>query len=307
MPKNKKRNSVARTAGVILLASAGFALLIKVLLHGKNVALFNPKGMIAQEQLSLGTLAVAIMLVIAIPTLFLLYFTAWKYRESNVKVTHDPNLRHSKFLVLSMWLIPSTIAVVLALIMWPATYRLEPQKQINADVKPLKIQVVSMRWKWLFIYPDLNIATVNYVQIPVDTPVQFELTADEAPMSSFWIPNLGGMLYTMTGHGNHLNLIANTPGDYPGSSAEINGTGFAGMKFTARASYATDFDQWVEEVRQASDALNDAEYERLLKPSENNPVAFYSSADSDLYDKVLMKYAGAGHDNQPASHHGEYE
>jgi cytochrome o ubiquinol oxidase subunit 2 len=292
MPKKRNKHSVGRTAGLIFLGLVNLALLIAVLLRGNNVALFNSKGMIAHEQFGLIVTTVGIMLLVAIPALFFLYFTAWRYRESNSKAVHDPNVRHSKLLDVGMWLVPSAFAVVLAMIMWPATHRLEPHKSIAADAKPLTIQVVSLRWKWLFIYPEQKIATVNFVQIPVNTPVQFELTADETPMSSFWIPNLGGQLYTMTGHLNQLHLIADTPGDYEGSSAEINGAGFAGMKFTARASSSDDFDRWVQSVLVRTDVLDAAEYDRLLKPSEDNPAAFYSAADSDLYDKVLMKYMG---------------
>ncbi|HJQ08267.1 MAG TPA: COX aromatic rich motif-containing protein [Candidatus Saccharimonadales bacterium] len=304
MPKNRKRNSPGRTVGLLLLGLLGLALLIKVLLQGNNVALFNPKGMIAQEQLGLMILAVGIMLVIAIPTLFLLYFTAWKYRESNARAKRDPNAGHGRLLNVGMWLVPGIFAVVLALIMWPATHKLEPQKQIAANTKPLTIQVVALRWKWLFIYPEQKIAAVNFVQVPTDTPVEFKLTADESSMSSFWIPNLGGMLYAMTGHVNQLNLIAETPGDYPGSSAEINGAGFAGMKFTARASSKNDFDLWVQDMKQFPDSLDTAQYNRLLKPSENNPTAFYSAVDDNLYGKILMKYMGAGHEHTPAPYHG---
>ena len=154
-----------------------------------------------------------------------------------------------------------------------------------------------MRWKWVFIYPEQQIATVNFVNVPVGTPVTFELTADEAPMSSFWIPNLGGQLYSMTGHVNRLNLMAEEAGDYPGSSAEINGAGFAGMKFTARASQPKDFDAWVQRVKQSSDVLDAASYKSLVQPSENNPAVFYSAYDNDLYDTVVTKYMGS-HDHQ---------
>lgn len=303
MAKNRKSNGHGRIIGIILLALVYLAVLISVLLRGHNVALFNPKGLIAQEQLDLMILTVGIMLLVAIPALSALYFIAWRYRESNHKPKRDPNAGHSKLVNVSMWLVPAVFAVVLALIMWPATHRLEPQKQIAADAKPLTIQVVAMRWKWLFIYPEQKIATVNYVQIPLNTPVTFELTADETPMSAFWIPNLGGMLYAMNGHINKLNLIADTPGEYPGSAAEINGAGFAGMKFIANASSQEDFDTWVRQTSLSQDTLGSAEYEKLLKPSENNPAAYYSLADTDLYDTVLMKYMGA-HEHQPAPHHG---
>ncbi len=289
---NKKRLNPGWVVLIIFLLLTELALVIAYLLDGKNVALFNPKGLIAQEQLSLMVFTAAVLLVIAIPTLSLLFYTAWKYRESNTKATYAPHAHHSKFRSLSMWLIPTAFMLVLASVMWPATHRLVPQKLIAADAKPLRIQVVSMRWKWLFLYPEQGIATINFVQVPVNTPVQFELTADAAPMSSFWIPNLGGQLYSMTSHVNRLNLVAESPGDYPGSSAEINGAGFAGMKFTARASNAQEFDLWVQTVKQSPNVLDTATYESILAPSENNPVAFYSAFEHGLYEGVIMKYLG---------------
>jgi cytochrome o ubiquinol oxidase subunit 2 len=315
MPTNRKKGSLGKVLTRIILAVTCFALLIAVFLHGNNVALFNPKGLIAHQQHGLMLLVVGIMFVIAIPTLSFFFYTVWKYRESNTKAVHDPNVRHGKLLDVTIWLIPTAFAVVLAVIMWGATHRLEPQKSIAADAQPITIQVVSMRWKWLFIYPEQKIATVNFVQIPVHTPVHFQLTADDAPMSSFWIPNLGGQLYTMTGMVNNLNLMADEQGDYPGSSAEINGAGFAAMKFTARASSRDDFDSWVKAVKQSTGVLDAATYQNLLKPSENNPSVFYSSATAGLYDAVLMKYmapAGASmqmdHDhNTHDTHHMDHD
>jgi cytochrome o ubiquinol oxidase subunit II len=302
MPKKRKKTSLGKTMARIILALIDLVLIIGALLYGKNVALFNPKGTIAHNQHSLMMLVAGIMLIIAIPSLTLLFYTAWKYRESNTKAVHDPDHHHGKLLDVIMWGLPIVFAVVLSTIMWGATHTLQPQKLIAAKAKPLTIQVISTRWKWIFIYPEQNIATVNFVQIPVNTPVQFELTADETPMSSFWIPNLGGQLYAMTGMVNHLNLMADTPGDYAGSSAEINGAGFAEMKFTARASSRDQFDFWVQSVKQ-SPVLNNAEYERLVKPSENNPPAFYSAAPSGLYDKVLMKYMGPPDSHMDGMHH----
>ncbi len=306
VPKiNKKRLNTGAVISIILLALASLASLITYLTQGKNIALFNTKGLIAQEQLNLILYSGALLLAIGAPTVFLLYFTAWKYRESNAKAVYKPNLRHSKWFSFSMWAVPSAFILVLALAMWPATHRLAPNKSIAADVKPIRIQVVSLRWKWVFLYPEQKVATVNFVQVPVNTPVIFELTADEAPMSSFWIPNLGGQLYSMTGHVNQLNLIADKTGDYPGSSAEINGAGFAGMKFNARVSGAEDFVSWVEELRQSPDVLDAAAYESLVNPSESNPAAFYSAYENDLYNKVVMKYMGS-HSQASATHEAEH-
>lgn len=303
--RHRKKTGVSSVLGPIILVLVGLIVLIKLLLEGNNIALVHSAGQIAREQFNLIVLMVGIMLLIAIPALFALYFTAWRYRETNAKVKRDTKAGYSKLLVVSMWLVPSTIAVVLMTIMVPATHRLEPQKQIAADVDPMTIQVVAMRWKWLFIYPEQQIATVNYVQVPVDTPVTFELTADETPKSGFWIPNWGGMLYAMVGHVNSLNLLADKPGEYPGSTAEINGAGFAGMKFTASATTQEYFDSWVREVKLTSDALNDTEYAKLLHPSEKNPAAFYTLPDSDLYAKVVMKYTRA-HEYRPEPYHGAH-
>jgi cytochrome o ubiquinol oxidase subunit II len=299
MTKRKHRSGQGKSVRVILLGLSALALLIAILLRGKDVALFNPKGLIAGEQSRLIVTIVVILLAVAIPTLSMLYFFAWKYRETNEKAKRDTPSHQSRFSAFSLWVIPCMILLLLASVMIPATHRLDPHKAIASDTKALRIQVVAMRWKWLFIYPEQNIATVNFVQIPSDTPVEFDLTADEAPMNSFWVPHLGGQLYAMTGHSNRLNLMADTTGDYTGQAAEINGEGFSGMKFTTRVSSQEEFDSWAQDVRHASNPLDFAAYSKLLVPSENNPVAFYSSAQTGLYDTVLLKYGGA-HGNHAA-------
>lgn len=298
---NKNRLSLRWIVFIIVLFLCELFLIIWGLIQGKNVALFNSRGLIARQQQDLIIYTAVILLAIAIPTIFLFYFMAWKYRESNTKANYEPNKHHGVRFNLIAWGVPTIFMLVLAVGMWSATHRLEPQKPINSDVKPIRIQVISMRWKWLFLYPDQQIASVNFVQVPINTPVIFELTADEAPMSSFWIPNLGGQLYTMTGHVNRLNLIADYAGDYPGSSAEINGAGFAGMKFIARASSLNEFDQWVLNVKDSSNKLDATTYEKVLLPSENNPVSYYSSFAPNLYDTIVTKYNG------PAGGHKKHE
>jgi cytochrome o ubiquinol oxidase subunit 2 len=290
MTKHKHKPSQGKSVRVVFFGLVGLALLIVALLRGKDVVLFNPKGLIASQQAHLMMFSITVLLGIAIPTLSLLYFFAWKYRETNTKPKRDPNRRLGKFSAFGLWVIPSIVLVVLASVVVPATHKLDPHKAIASDTKPLVVQVVATRWKWLFIYPQQGIATVNFAQIPVNTPIEFDLTADEAPMNSFWIPHLGGQLYAMTGHQNRLNLMADTIGDYTGQAAEINGPGFADMKFTARVSSNQDFNQWVQSVQTSSKVLNPAEYNRLLTPSQDNPVTFYSDANASLYNTVLLKY-----------------
>lgn len=305
MSKRKNSLGVAKHIAFIVLGLLGLGLCITMLLQGTNVALLNPKGFIANEQNRLMLFSAAVLLGVAIPTLALLYFTAWKYREANNKATYNPNARHGKHLIFIIWAIPSITMLVLGLVMWPATHRLEHKRPIASTNKPLTIQVVAMRWKWVFIYPEQNIATVNFVQIPTDTPIHFQLTADETPMSSFWIPHLGGQLYAMTGHLNQINLMADKVGDYPGSSAEINGAGFAGMKFVARASSKEDFDSWVQTMKNSNQILDANTYNELLKPTEAHPVAFYSSTQTDLFDNLLMKYNGS-HQHEPAKYEAQH-
>lgn len=300
MAKRTRKSSSHRTIGIVLIGLGLLAAVVAVLLRNVDVALLNPKGHIATEQYKLLATVTVLLLQIGVPTLAVFYFVAWKYRETNHKAIYAPETKSSTWFSVYLWIIPSITALLIAIVLWPATHRLEPKKAISATQDPLIIQVVAMRWKWLFIYPEQDIATVNYVQVPLDTPLQFELSADEAPMSSFWIPHLGGQLYAMTGHVNRLNLMANEPGDFPGISAEINGPGFAGMRFTTRATSVNEFDDWVETVRNDNPALSTAEYEKLLEPSENNTAAFYGSTTGDLYDTMLKKYAGS-HDG----HHTE--
>ncbi len=288
-PKHNKYSHIwLIPIGIIILV-----LNIIILLQGRDIALLNPKGYIAGEELRLLKISVVILLEIAIPTLTVFYFTVWKYRESNQKAVYSPNPRGSKSLVFTIWALPTVTMLLIAVVMWPAAHRLAPQKAILSGQKPLRVQVIALRWKWLFIYPDQGIAAVNFVQLPVGTPVQFDLTADEIPMSSFWIPHLGGQLYAMTGHVNRLNLMADSPGEFTGSTAEINGDGFSGMRFVTRASSTEDFNKWVEDTRTSTGTLDATSYKKLLVPTQNNPALFYSKVEPTLYDTMLSKYMGS--------------
>lgn len=304
MTKLNKKFSQGKTVWLTIAGLFALTLIVATMLRGADVALLNSKGLISGEQRRLLIFVTLILLQIGIPSLIIFYFVAWKYRESNTKATYNPRPRHGKYFVFSLWAIPSFFALMIGLLLIPATYKLEPQKAINSDKETLRIQVVALRWKWLFIYPDQKIATVNYVQIPVDTPVRFELTADEAPMSSFWIPHLGGQLYAMTGHVNSLNLLAEQTGDYPGSSAEINGIGFSGMRFTTRVSTEAEFDKWLAEVRESKEVLHAAKYESLLAPSQRDVPVLFSSVDSAIVEGMIAKYEGS-HKHTP--NHQEHE
>lgn len=305
--RNNKRSSRGSIlpAIIIVLGLIVLGVVLSFLVRGADVALLDPKGMVANEQHDLLITSTLIMLAFAVPVALAIYFFAWHYREGNSKSTYNPVTKESKSYLAFAWGGPIIIVAVLAAIMIPATHRLAHQAPIESENEPITVQVVALNWKWLFIYPEHDIATLNFAQIPVDTPVRFELTADGSPMNSFWIPHLGGMLYAMSGHVNPINLISDSIGDYPGSSAEINGRGFASMRFITRVSSQADFDTWVAETKESPIQLNKAEYEKLLEPSENNAAAFYNGPEADLYNSIVKKYAGS-HGHSDNEGHGGY-
>ena len=288
--KHKNKLSVAKALLFVFLLVGGVSAYIMHFLKDSNTSTLNPKGSVAAEQTHLIYLVAAIVLGVAVPTLMLLYFTAWKYRASNNKATYEPGAHNGKTFVFSIWAIPTLAMLILALILVPVTRRLDPKKPVDNGRVPITIQVVALRWKWLFLYPEQQIATINNITIPKNQPVTFELTADEAPMSSFWIPNVGGQLYAMTGHVNRLNLMATEIGEYHGASAEINGPGFADMRFTAKVTSDQDFQKWVNQIKRESTQLDESVYNNLRKPSEDQPTASYYPYAPDLYNNVVMKY-----------------
>lgn len=254
-----------------------------------HIDTLNPKGLIALKEYNLLVFTTLLGLIIVVPVFVLAIAIAWRYREDNTKAKYTPNVSGNRLAETIWWGIPIVLITILSVVTWTSTHDLDPHKPLASDVKPVTIQVVALDWKWLFIYPEQNIATVNLIQFPVNTPVNFEITAD-APMNSFWIPQLGGQIYAMAGMTTKLHLNATEVGDYKGSSANISGEGFSGMRFTARASSQADFDAWVKSVKNSSTKLDTTEYTKLIKPTTDHPVAYYASSADGLYDTILMKY-----------------
>ncbi len=273
-----------------IFISIGVVLIGMLLLHlNGDIAVLNPKGLIALKQRNLIISVTAMMLIIVIPVFILTFLFVWKYREGNIKAKYAPDWDHDRKIELAWWSLPCAIILGVALLAWKATHELDPFKPITASKKPLKIQVVALQWKWLFLYPEERIASINFVHFPHQTPIDFEITAD-APMNSFWIPQLGGQIYAMPGMRTELHLIANETGNFRGSSANISGEGFAGMTFIAKASSEEDFAHWVQTSQRSTNSLDQAEYDQLVKPSSYNPVISYSLADRDLYERIVTKY-----------------
>lgn len=280
--------AVATAASVFVAASIWYVSTL-------SIDMLNPKGIIAAKQYDLLVLTTILGLLVVIPVFIMTIVIAWRYREgSSMKAKYTPNVSTNRLAETIWWGIPVALIAVLSVITWTSTHDLDPHKPLVSDNEPVKVQVVALDWKWLFIYPDYDIATVNLVQFPVDTPVNFEITAD-APMNSFWIPQLGGQIYAMAGMTTKLHLNATEPGDYRGLSANISGEGFADMKFIARATSQAEFDTWVKEVKRADQQLTATSYAELVKKSTDVPTKFYASSEDDLYDTIVIKYMMPDH------------
>ncbi len=265
------------------------------LLPGCEAVVLSPAGDIAAQQRDLLLMSVFLMLIIIIPVMALTVFFAWKYRESNREARYEPDWDHSTHLELVIWAAPLLIIICLGAITWSGTHLLDPYRSLDRvekgqavaeGVEPLQVNVVAMDWKWLFIYPEYGIATVNELAAPVDRPIRFHITSTGV-MNSFYIPALAGQIYAMPGMETKLNAVINRPGEYVGFSANYSGDGFSNMRFAFHGLDDAGFDQWVAGVRADSKSLDRETYLELEKPSEKVPVLHYASVDQGLFDAVL--------------------
>lgn len=252
--------------------------------------LFDPKGLIAADEKHIMIISMMLMLTVVIPVIILTLVFAFRYRSSNSKALYCPEWAHSALIEIICWSVPAIIILTLAIITWVSSHRLDPYRAINLNhKKPIVIQVIALNWKWLFIYPQEQIASVNFVQFPTDTPIKFLITSEDA-MNSFLIPQLAGQIYAMAGMQATLHLVADSPGDYAGISANFSGDGFSDMKFIARASSQTDFNQWVAKVKTGfTPKLTYAVYQQLTKPSQRVPVTYFSSVNAGLFESIVMQ------------------
>lgn len=272
----------------------GLAALAAMSLSGCKMALMDPMGPIGAQEKDLIILSTALMLLVVIPVILMTIWFGWRYRASNKKATYAPDWEHSTRIEAVVWAIPCLIILGLATITWISTHQLDPYKPLTTanKAKPVEVEVVSMDWKWLFIYPDYGVASVNELAMPTGTPVHFKLTSATV-MNSFFVPQLGTQIYTMSGMQTQLSLIADKPGAYDGISANYSGPGFAGMKFTAKAMSDADFAAWVANAKKAP-ALDGAAYKVLEQPTDKLPVAYYGSVAPNLYHDILNKCADGG-------------
>jgi cytochrome o ubiquinol oxidase subunit 2 len=279
----------------------GLSLLLIAVLSGCNTVAMNPAGDIAKQQADLITVSVLLMLIIIIPVMILIVLFAWKYRKS-ANARYEPDWDHSTKLELVIWGAPLLIIIALGLITWISTHKLDPyrplerldeNRPIPAGTKVLEVQVVSLDWKWLFIYPEQGIATVNELVTPIDTPIRFKLTSSTV-MNAFYIPTLAGMIYTMPGMETTLHAVLNKAGDYKGLSSNFSGDGFSHMKFAYRGTSQADFDAWVGKVKASGNTLGSADYLTLEKPSEKEPVRYYGNVQPNLFLSVVNRCVAEG-------------
>jgi cytochrome o ubiquinol oxidase subunit 2 len=284
------------------LARRGLLALPLVLLAGCNTVVLNPSGDIADQQAHLIIVSTLLMLLIIVPVIALTVFFAWRYRKNNTAAKYDPDWDHSTQLELVIWGAPLLIIIALGLITWISTHTLDPYRPLNRiddnrpispAAEPLTIQVVALDWKWLFIYPEQGIATVNELATPVDVPIRFKITASSV-MNSFYIPALAGQIYAMPGMETTLNAVLNAPGEFEGFSANYSGAGFSHMRFKYHGMDFNDFERWVAKAKANGETLDRATYLQLEKPSEREPVHHYATVAPRLFNAIVNRCVAPG-------------
>jgi len=269
-------------------------------LSGCDWVLLDSKGMVGLAQRDLILICIGLMLIVVIPAIVLTFVFAWRFRAGNTKAKYTPDWSHSTKVEIVVWGVPLIIIAVLAVIVWKSTHELDPYKPLDVAGEPLHVDVIATDWKWVFVYPDLGIATVNQLNFPANRPLAFNITSNST-MNTFFIPQLGGQIYAMAGMRTQLHLIANEPGQFRGMSGNYSGHGFSNMKFIATSSSNEDFDRWVAEVRNAPDALSFTQFKALAAPSKNAPVQHFSSVEPLLFKKVIDQFIGVGENTAAAT------
>jgi cytochrome o ubiquinol oxidase subunit II len=287
---SKRRTLSPTTAGALTLLP---------FLAGCSGGVLEPKGPIAAAERLLLVNSTAIMLVVVIPVIVATMAFAWWYRSSNLRASRGADESYEERIEFVVWSIPALTVILLSGVIWIGSHQLDPRAPIRGQSDPLRVEVVALDWKWLFIYPDQGVAAVNQLVIPAGTPLVFRLTSATV-MNSFFVPQLGSQIYTMGGMTTHLNLLADKPGEYPGLSANFSGDGFSWMRFVVRSMPTGDFNAWLEHARGTGSALDDAGYAELAKPSKAVPPTTYRSVEPKLFERILEQtVSGSGKAGPP--------
>ncbi len=256
-----------------------------------NFLLFDPKGPIGQEQKELIIFSFWIMMLVVIPVMVMTVVFAIRYRASNLKSEYAPQWSHSNAIEAVVWSVPCFIIIILGFLTYKTSHSLDPRQAIISEDQTLRIHVVALDWKWLFIYPDQEVASVNEVALPINRPVEFLITSDSV-MNSFFIPQLGSQIYAMAGMENQLHLVAAQEGVYRGLSANYSGFGFSGMKFKAHALSENKFANWIYRVKNAQEPLSEQRYLQLKEKTKDHPVEYFAQVNPLLFNTIIQKYTG---------------
>lgn len=285
------RRTAARRRGLTAL----MPLLVVLGLCGCGLAdgpIASPKGPIALAERDLLYNAFALMMIVAVPVYILTFVFLLRYRRSKPAGRYTPSWRGSWQIEAVVWLVPAIIVIILGVMLWTNTQRLDPYKSLGDSADAFEVQAIAQDWKWLFVYPELGIASVNELAFPADRPLRVTITSDTV-MNSFMIPALGGQIYAMAGMTSRLNLIADAPGVFTGRNTMYSGEGFSDQHFQAHAMTDDDFAAWTETVKSSGTALDAHTYVELAKPSVANPVSYYSTVEDHLFHIIISKYAPA--------------
>ena len=250
--------------------------------------ILDPQGPIGAADKTILIDSLAIMLAIVLPTIVAIFAFAYWFRASNARAFYWPDWEYSGRIELVVWSIPALTVILLGGVAWIGAHQLDPAKPIEGSSRPLTIQAVSLDWKWLFIYPDQKVATINTLTVPAGAPLQFQLTSASV-MNVFFIPQFGSMIYTMNGMATRLNLRADKPGTFQGLSAHFSGDGFSDMHFDVRVVPSEQFSKWAQDASNAQQALDERSYQEIAKPSMKNPPAIYRLADPDLFNAIVTQ------------------
>jgi cytochrome o ubiquinol oxidase subunit 2 len=259
-------------------------------LAGCRSGVLQPAGPVGVAEARLIVETFAAMLIVVIPVFVMTGLFAWRYRAAATNSNYAPTWSSSRIVESFIWSVPIAVIVFLGIIEWRSTRRLDPFQPLSSHVPALHVDVVAMDWKWLFIYPEQHIATVNELEIPIGTQIAFNITSDSV-MNVFFIPRLGTQIYAMAGMQSQLHLLAKNVGNFTGISANFSGPGFPDMAFTTHAVPVAEFRAWVARVQASPTSLNLVEFQKLRRPTQRNKVAYFSSVDPALFSKVLNEYA----------------
>ena len=280
------RNTWGRCGGLFSLA------LVVLFIGGcgyKGLSTMDPVGPIGDTERDLLIFTLLAMLFVLIPIVFLTFGIAWRYRAGNTNSTYDPHWSHSWLIEFFVWGGPAVILVILAVVTWVSTHDLDPYKAIKSDAKPVQIQAVATQWKWVFIYPEQGVASVNEFAFPQNVPLDIHLTSNDV-MNAFMIQRMGTQIFAMSGMRTQLHLMSRETGNFEGGNYQYTGNGFSKMRFTAKAMTKDNFDQWLNKVRSEGKPLNLATFDKLAKPSVVKHPIYYSSVTDGLFGDIIGRF-----------------